>query len=104
MSDQMLSPDHYACCLTSRDFVKFVIQSKNEFCQAIELQKILQRAGCHAKFAYSPCWGKFDIVELAQELSKQNGEILGNCIINYQLHKLWGDPEKETSKNNINLM
>lgn len=104
MADQMLSPDHYACRLTSKDFVKFVIQSKNEFFSAIGIQKILQKAGCQAKFAYSPCWGKFDVSELANELSKQGGEILGNCVINYQLHKLWGDPEKELPENKIKLI
>lgn len=103
MADQMLSPEHYAR-LSSKDFVKFVIQSKNEFYSAISIQQILQKAGCQAKFAYSPCWGKFDVAELATELLKQNGEILGNCIINYQLHKLWGDPEKENPKNKNILM
>ena len=92
MADQMLNPWQYARRLSSHDIVKFVIQSKNEFCSAVEIQKILQNANCKAKFAYSPCWGKFDVDVLANELSKQSGEILGNCIINYQLHKLWLDP------------
>ena len=103
MADQMLSPEHYAR-LGSKDIIKFVIQSKNEFYSAISIQRILQKANCQARFAYSPCWGKFDVAELAAELLKQNGEILGNCIINYQLHKLWGDPEKEIPENKIKLM
>jgi 7-carboxy-7-deazaguanine synthase len=79
--------------LSGRDFIKFVIQNENDLKFAFEIQRTIQdNTDCGARFAYSPCWGKFDIKDLADALLRSDSEILGNCIINYQLHKLWLDP------------
>jgi len=92
MEEYMMSLD-FVNILRTRDFVKFVIQNQNDLNVAFEIQRVIQNnTDCKARFAYSPCWGKFDIKDLATELLRSDSEILGNCIINYQLHKLWLDP------------
>lgn len=85
--------------LTRKDFVKFIIQNPEDLKTAFKIQQSIQdNTKCQARFAYSPVWDKVNIRELAENLRQSHPEILGNCILNYQLHKLWGDPSKEIEK------
>lgn len=88
--------------LTQKDFVKFVIQNKNDLNFAFAIQRLIQdESCCKARFAYSPCWGKFEVKDLTAELLLSDSEILSNSIINYQLHKLWLDPTPEIKNENF---
>jgi len=94
MEEYMMPMESYGL-LSVNDFIKFVVQDKKELKFAFEIQRSIQdNTNCKARFAYSPMWGKYDVENLAKDLLLADSEILGNCIINYQLHKIWGDPEK----------
>jgi len=104
MSEHTMPYDFYGY-LGHTDFIKFVILSREDIETAIKIQKIIQEeTGCEATFAYSPCWDRFDVKYLAEALLESDGDILGNCIINYQLHKIWGDPEKIKKEKSVKLM
>ena len=101
MTEHMMPIEAFGS-LGTKDFIKFVIQSKGDLMFAFEIQKIIQDGtSCKARFAYSPCWGKFDIKDLAIELLRSESEVLSNSIINYQLHKLWLDPTPGIEKGKI---
>ena len=98
MEEFMMPFESYGL-LGVNDFIKFVIQDEKDLKTAFGIQIGIQdNSNCKARFAYSPVWGKYDVKDLAKGLLFAGSEILGNCIINYQLHKLWGDLEKKKVK------
>jgi 7-carboxy-7-deazaguanine synthase len=92
MSARMMPLDSFGF-LSHQDYIKFVISDSRDFKQAINFQKTIQEeTDCYATFAYSPCFGKLEVSELANWLLGTDSYILGSSVLNYQLHKIWLDP------------
>ena len=71
--------------LREQDFVKFIIETEDDFEQAVMVQRAFQdRLKLLCKFAYSPCFGKLDPNTLIHWLLKEKAP---NTILNLQLHK-----------------
>ena len=70
--------------LTHSDFIKFVIGNEQNFDDAINIQRLLQIAGCPAMFAFSPIHGEYSAKKILEQL---NYFMLPNTIINIQIHK-----------------
>jgi len=72
--------------LKSTDFIKFVIQDREDFNEAIAIKKILQsKESYQAKFAFSPMHGVMDANTLINWLMREEAY---DAILNVQLHKV----------------
>jgi len=72
--------------LTASDFVKFVIEDRNDFDTAVQRRNYFIANGCAAKFAFSPITGKLEPKQLLKWM--QESEVDG--ILNIQIHKFFG--------------
>ena len=80
--------------LSSEDFVKFVIQDRLDYDDALVVIKRLRILECYATFAFSPAQDKIDPADLIEWMKEDK---LFDVIVNLQLHKyMWGkNPGKE---------
>ena len=83
----MMSPEYYAEHTKDGDFIKFVIEDRRDFMEAIAFQKDLKRQGCRARFAYSTTTKLVSPFVLSEWLMIQP-QILDRAMLNCQLHKL----------------
>lgn len=79
--------DENFICLSSSDFVKFVIMNENDYSEAIDVMSRLRKKGCRAKFAFSPVFGTGVEKNLISWLSQ---DALFDTIVNVQIHKFLG--------------
>lgn len=82
---------------TSRDWVKFVIETPSDFQKAIIVFEALKDGGCQARIAFSPVmkndimkWGMANPVKwLADQIIENQ---LWDIVLNLQIHKfIWSD-------------
>lgn len=73
--------------LVSRNWIKFVIQSKKEYEKALRVVKRLQLAGSKARIAFSPCFPSsvFSASDMVQKLIRDRQ---WDITVNIQIHKL----------------
>jgi len=71
--------------LRENDFIKFVVQNRNDFDVAIQAKKDLQNRGCRARFAFSPV---FEALEPSLLLNWMEEKGVFDGVLNVQLHKV----------------
>jgi len=79
--------------LSETDWVKFVLQSKNEYHLARQTIDILRNKGCQARMALSPVFGNEDFTPADLILMIKNDRFW-DVTVNIQLHKIIWDFEK----------
>lgn len=78
--------------LSSRDFVKFVVATREDFDKAVLMMKwmnTLYHEGI-PMFAFSPCFGKLEPSLLAQWMLNDEYVLKTEAIYNLQIHKILG--------------
>jgi 7-carboxy-7-deazaguanine synthase len=73
--------------LRESDFIKFVIQDRNDYDRALAVMWNFQAEGCAAGFAFSPVFGVLNPKELVDWIQQS---CIKNVVVNLQLHKyIW---------------
>jgi len=71
--------------LMPQDFVKFVVQDRQDFERMIEVSALLRAGGCDALFAVSPSFGRLPCEVLVKWVLDSK---LWEVIVNLQIHKV----------------
>jgi len=77
--------------LNENDWIKFVLQSPQEYVLAKETIGLLRDKGCRARMALSPAFGMFDPVELILMIKNDR---FWDVTVNLQLHKIIWSPDE----------
>jgi len=74
--------------LSRKDIIKFVIQDRRDFEAAMEIVKIVEKKPSPPLFAFSPCFGQAEPLEIIKWMQKENILKRRGSIFNYQIHKI----------------
>lgn len=74
--------------LRETDIIKFVIESKVDFNDSMEVVKGLENIGIHCKIAFSPSFGNISPQILIEWMKEEELLVKRGAIFSYQIHKL----------------